>query len=160
MIEYLKIFSLLNKNKIKYIIVGGLAVNIHGIPRATYDIDLLLDMSNENLEKFIFFMKKLGFKPKIPVKIENLLSKEKRKKWIEEKNMKAFSLYNPKFTITEIDVVINTSISYKDAIKNVVYKKIRNIILPVISIKDIIKMKTASARKQDIADIEMLKKLL
>jgi len=127
---------------------------------ATYDIDLLLDMSNENLEKFIFFMKKLGFKPKIPVKIENLLSKEKRKKWIEEKNMKAFSLYNPKFTITEIDVVINTSISYKDAIKNVVYKKIRNIILPVISIKDIIKMKTASARKQDIADIEMLKKLL
>jgi len=160
MTDYLEIFSQLNANKIKYIIVGGLAINIHGIPRATYDIDLLLDMNKENLEKFILLMKKLGFKPKVPVEIEDFLSEEKRKRWIEEKNMKAFSLYNPKFTITEIDVVINTSISYKDAIKNVVHKKICDILLPVISIKDIIKMKTSSSRKQDIADIEMLKKLL
>jgi len=160
MIDYLEIFSQLNANKIKYIIVGGLAINIHGIPRATYDIDLLLDMNKENLEKFIFLMKKLGYKPKVPVKIEDFLSEEKRKKWIKEKNMKAFSLYNSKLILSEIDVVINTTLDYEKAIKNVVYKKVKNIILPVISIKDLIKMKSESSRKQDILDIEMLKKLL
>ena len=45
-INYLKIFS--------HLVVGELAVNIQEIPRATYDIDLLLDISKENLEKFIF----------------------------------------------------------------------------------------------------------
>ena len=160
MIDYLEIFSQLNANKIKYIIVGGLAINIHGIPRATYDIDLLLDMNKENLEKFIFLMKKLGYKPKVPVKIEDFLSEEKRKKWIKEKNMKAFSLYNSKLILSEIDVVINTTLDYEKAIKNVVYKKVKNIILPVISIKDLIKMKSESSRKQDFLDIEMLKKLL
>jgi hypothetical protein len=151
-INYLKIFS--------HLVVGELAVNIQEIPRATYDIDLLLDMSKKNLGKFISLMKKLGFKPKAPVKIEDLLSEEKREKWIKEKNMKAFSLYHPKFILSDIDVIINTTLNYEKTIKNVVYKKVNNISLPVISIKDLTKMKSNSLRKQDISDVEMLEKLI
>lgn len=32
-----KIFSGLNKCKVKYLIAGGVAVNLYGIPRMTYD---------------------------------------------------------------------------------------------------------------------------
>jgi hypothetical protein len=42
MFDYLAIFKKLNERKIKYIVVGGIAVNLHGIPRMTYDIDLIL----------------------------------------------------------------------------------------------------------------------
>lgn len=48
MLDYSGIFKELNAQKIKYIVVGGLAVNLHGIPRATYDIDLLLYLEKES----------------------------------------------------------------------------------------------------------------
>jgi hypothetical protein len=45
------IARLLNKAGAKYILVGGFAVNYHGLPRMTHDIDLLVDPSSENMER-------------------------------------------------------------------------------------------------------------
>ncbi|HUW64376.1 MAG TPA: nucleotidyl transferase AbiEii/AbiGii toxin family protein [Spirochaetia bacterium] len=42
---------LLNTAGAKYILVGGFAVNYHGLPRMTHDIDLLVDPSSENMER-------------------------------------------------------------------------------------------------------------
>jgi hypothetical protein len=53
MLDYLAIFKRLNEKKIKYIVVGGIAVNLYGIPRMTYDLDLLLDLEDENLRRFL-----------------------------------------------------------------------------------------------------------
>ena len=92
-LNYIDIFSELNKNKIKYIVCGGIAVNLLGIPRMTYDVDLLLNMDDDNLKKFLELLKKWGFKPRVPVNIMDFALKENREKWIKEKNMKAFNLY-------------------------------------------------------------------
>ncbi len=50
MIDYLNIFKKLNEKKIRYILAGGIAVNLHGIPRMTYDIDLIVDLEDRNLQ--------------------------------------------------------------------------------------------------------------
>ena len=68
-LDYLGMFKEFNKKKIKYIICGGVAVNLLGIPRMTYDIDLLVKMEDKNLRKLLELFKKWGFKPKVPVKI-------------------------------------------------------------------------------------------
>ncbi|MBZ0181312.1 MAG: hypothetical protein K8F60_02555 [Melioribacteraceae bacterium] len=47
-----KIISLLNRNKVEYVIIGGYAIIIHGFLRATEDIDIVLKMTNENVSKF------------------------------------------------------------------------------------------------------------
>ena len=47
--EYLELFSKLEQFKVRYLICGGLAVNIYGIPRMTADIDLLLDFTEKLL---------------------------------------------------------------------------------------------------------------
>jgi len=65
-VHYIDIFRRLNENKVKYIVVGGLAVNFYGIPRMTYDIDLLLDLEEKNLSRFLALLKTWGFKPKMP----------------------------------------------------------------------------------------------
>ena len=41
-LDYKAIFKELNEAGIDYLVVGGLAVNFHGIPRMTYDIDLMI----------------------------------------------------------------------------------------------------------------------
>lgn len=158
-LNYVEIFREFNKRDIKYILCGGVALNIYGVPRMTYDIDILLKMDVQNIRKFLNLLKKWGFKPRAPLDIMDFAEEAKREKWIKEKNMKAFSLYNDKWVISEIDVLINVSLKYEDAIKNVVYKKIADVRVPLISLRDLIKMKQATGRKQDKADVRLLREL-
>lgn len=160
MLDYFGIFKELNKNKIKYIVVGGMAVNFLGVPRVTYDIDLLLDLADRNLKRFLRLLKNWGFKPRVPVNIMDFADKNKREDWIKNKNMKAFNLVNPDWAISEIDVIINTPVDYRKAAKNLKYFKSQDIAIPTVSINDLIKMKQESNRLQDKKDIENLKKIL
>lgn len=48
----------LSDEQIDYVVVGGLAVQLHGFLRATFDIDLVLAMNNENLARFIAVAKR------------------------------------------------------------------------------------------------------
>ncbi|MCK4422925.1 MAG: hypothetical protein KAV18_02505, partial [Candidatus Omnitrophica bacterium] len=49
--DFLKLCRHLNENKVKYIVIGGMAIIQHGFVRATEDIDLLIEASIENEEK-------------------------------------------------------------------------------------------------------------
>lgn len=160
MLDYLAIFKEFNKKKIKYIVVGGMAVNLHGIPRATYDIDLLLYLEDKNLKKYLALLKSWGFKPKAPVDIMDFAKKEKRMDWIRHKNMKAFNLVNPDWAIREIDIIIDSPVNYRKAIANIKYIRLYDVDIPTISIADLISMKRKSGRLQDKDDIRHLRKIL
>ncbi|MEW5757903.1 MAG: DUF6036 family nucleotidyltransferase [Candidatus Omnitrophota bacterium] len=159
MLDYLGIFKELNKRKIKYIVVGGMAINLYGIPRMTYDLDFILLLENNNIKKFITLMKKWGFKPKVPVNIMDFSNKDKRNDWIKNKNMKAFNLVNLNWGIAEIDIIIDSPVNYEKAYKNIKYISLRNTQIPTIGIDDLIKMKHKTGRKQDLADVKTLMKL-
>ncbi len=49
----------LNGAKIRYLLIGGVAVNLHGFSRATGDLDILISLNTNNLKKFVALMKKL-----------------------------------------------------------------------------------------------------
>ncbi len=159
MLDYLGIFRELNTGGIRYIVVGGMAVNLHGVPRMTYDIDLLLDLDDKNVEKFIALVAGWGFKPKVPVRIEEFADPVKRRDWIANKHMKAFNLVNPEWAIREIDVLIDTPVNYASAEKGKKVIVIHSVPVPIVGIGDLIRMKEHTERQQDAADIRSLKEL-
>ena len=159
MLDYLGIFKEFNAKKIKYLVVGGLAVNFYGIPRMTYDIDILLSLDDENVHAFLGLMKKWDFKPKAPVNMTDFADQVKRKDWIANKNMKAFNFVNPQWGVSEIDIILDSPISYEKAITNVKDVDLKGVLVPTISIKDLIKMKQISNRQQDISDISHLTRI-
>ena len=59
-LDYQTIFTELNKERIHYVVVGGLAVNFHGIPRMTYHIDLIIGLDTENIMKTVTRLKSWG----------------------------------------------------------------------------------------------------
>jgi hypothetical protein len=51
--DHQKFIKLLNKFKVEYLLIGGVAVNLYGYSRGTGDIDVCIGPSNSNKEKLI-----------------------------------------------------------------------------------------------------------
>lgn len=153
---YRNIFRTLNAEKVRYLVVGGVAVNLYGVLRATADLDLVIELTEEDILSFTRAMGKLGYKPRVPVKIEDFADPEKRRNWIEEKNMLVFSLHNPQFRLGNIDVFVDEPFDFDEAYarRHVIF--IDDIEIPLANIDDLIYLKKQASRNQDLADIEGL----
>jgi predicted nucleotidyltransferase len=159
-LDYKAIFKELNKLGIDYLVVGGLAVNFHGVPRMTYDIGLMILPQSENILRLVAKLTQWGYKPKIPVDPKDLADETKRSIWIQNKGMKALNFYSEKLPIGEIDLVFNSPIPYDKLKSRAVKIELQGDRVPVVSIRDLIGLKERAGRKQDLADIESLKTIL
>lgn len=159
-VDYLFFFKGLADKNIDYLLVGGLAVNFHGIPRMTYDIDIMILLEEENVKGLIDQFQDWGYRPRIPENPILLADEKKRKVWSEEKAMKAFTFWNDQAVLKEVDVVFDSPIDYKELKRRAIKIRVQDIEVPVISIHDLIKMKDKSERQQDLSDAEQLKELL
>lgn len=158
MIIYEGILKEFQKKKVKYVLVGGIAVNLLGSLRSTADLDILVEMSDENLAKIVKILKKRGYHVKSPVDPVGIADKNIRRDWIKNKHMKAFNFYKDD-EMKEVDIIIDSPVTYEKAKKDVVKVKAGNITIPVISIDNLIKMKKKANRMVDEFDIEELKRI-
>lgn len=154
-----KIFRALNQHKVRYVVIGGVAVNLHGFARATGDLDIAVSLTDEELNKFIGVVKELGLVPRVPVKLEDLANAKKREEWIKEKNMLVFSVYNPKDPMNQIDVMIQSPVDFETLFRSRVTMKEGDFEIPVASIDDLITLKQHAGRQRDKIDIEALKEI-
>jgi hypothetical protein len=155
-----KIFDVLNNFKVRYLVCGGLAVNIYGIPRMTADIDLLLDFDETNILNFENATKYLLFKSLIPLPINNFINKEERIKIINEKNLIAYSYFNSSAGYMNIDVLLDTPIEFNDLWKQKTERKLGETSIYLVSMEDLIDLKKYANRIQDQKDVLLLSKLL
>ncbi|MCK5580205.1 MAG: hypothetical protein KAJ18_02920 [Candidatus Omnitrophica bacterium] len=158
MIIYEEILESFQEKKVKYVLVGGIAFNLLGGLRNTADLDILVEMSDANLQKVVEILKKHGYGVKQPVDPTGLAHKETREDWIQNKHIKAFNFYKED-GLKEVDIIIESPVSYQDARKDAILIKIGSIRLPVISVDNLIKMKKKAGRAVDRFDIEELRKI-
>lgn len=156
---YFEILEELYKNKVRYLIVGGLSVNLYGVPRVTQDIDIVIAMNKENILKLTSQLVESGYVPRLPVSPDDLADPDKVRDWIENKNLKAFSFYHKKDNYKVVDIVLVHPLDFEMSFKNRTVKKAKDIDVYLASIDDVIKMKEFSGRAQDLSDIEMLNKV-
>lgn len=57
---YEDVFRKLDEEQVEYVVVGGVALVLHGVVRFTADLDLFVELSEANLRKFVNAMKSLG----------------------------------------------------------------------------------------------------
>jgi hypothetical protein len=151
------IFRALNREEVRYLIAGGLAVVAHGHMRFTADIDLILDMEEKNLQKAISVFSSLGYLPRPPVALENFSNPAMRATWMQEKGLKVFSLWNPDHPATEIDLFIEPPIDFEQAYsRNISIELAEDVDVTVIGFDDLILIKRLAGRERDFDDIEKL----
>jgi len=67
---------------------GGIAVNLHGDNRLTGDLDVLVSVSDKNLQKLVSILDELGLISRLPLALVDLARAAARASWGKEKNLK------------------------------------------------------------------------
>ena len=106
------LIKMLADGDVDFVLVGGLAVALHGYPRLTMDVDVVLAMDDKNLRRFIDAAKAAGLQPTIPVPIDALAQPELIEQWHREKGMLDFSLRSPEARATVIDILVRPVVPY------------------------------------------------
>ncbi|MGH9491897.1 MAG: DUF6036 family nucleotidyltransferase [Terriglobales bacterium] len=70
------IFESLQRNEVRYLVLGGIAVALHGVPRATFDVNLLIEASIENARRLLAALGDAGFGTAALVKPEEVVATE------------------------------------------------------------------------------------
>jgi hypothetical protein len=156
---YEAIFSGLHGAQVRYLVVGAVAVNLHGVPRMTADLDLMVDLAETNLRQFVDTIVGLGYRPRVPVEPIEFVDPRKRQEWRENKSMVMFTWIHPTRRYEEIDVFLDNPIDFADAYARRQDVPVQDFTVPLSSVMDLIAMKRMADREQDRSDIEALTRL-
>src|SRR4051794_24347623 len=144
---------------VRYVVVGGVAVVLHGYLRATADLDLVLGMDQRNIETALRTFDRLGFHPRAPVPLHAFGDETERRRWIDEKNLQVFSLWHSKMPGFEIDLFVEPPLPFDDLYSRSIAVELGKTTASLASIDDLIVMKRAAGRPRDLEDIEALLRL-
>lgn len=158
-LDYESFFRGLNDAGVEYVLVGGLAVNFHGVPRMTYDIDIVARPERQNLLRLIGKLDQWGYRPRLLLPPRDLADEEKRSSWVREKNLKAFTFWSDKEPLGEVDVLIDLPMPYKELKEGAVRFDVAGIGVWVICLEHLIRMKRAAGRPQDLCDVDHLQSI-
>ncbi len=141
---FLEFLELLEKNEVEYILIGEMAVNIHGYSRPTGDMDIWMNPTNDNGQKIIKAIDEFGYDVSV----------------LQEKNFEAtdvFFLGQPPFRIDILNKM--HGLNFMECYPRIArYETENNLSIPVLHLNDLIVNKLLSARHKDLDDIENLKK--
>ncbi|GAB5605277.1 hypothetical protein TK5_13570 [Sideroxyarcus sp. TK5] len=149
----------LSEAHVCYVLVGGMAVQLHGYFRATFDVDLVLAMDDENLLRFIGVARQIGLVPSMPVPIDSLRNAAQLEQWHHEKGMLAFALREPQTGGGVVDVLVRPEVSFEQLHKNAVVGELFSQQVMIASIDDLLTMKRCANRDKDKLDIAALEKI-
>lgn len=141
--DFREFIQLLNENSVRYLVVGGYAVAIHGHPRYTKDIDIWIERSFENTTNIVQALIRFGF-DSLGLTQQDFLETD--------------TIIQLGFPPNRIDILTSLSgIDFKDCYPSRKKVSIEGVVVDFIDLENLIKNKIASGRNQDLADLDHLR---
>ena len=138
---YRDVFRSLNDQQARYLVIGGVAVGIHGISRATFDLDLLIEATADNARRVLRALTDAGMGTATLTTPDQLLANE-------------ITILRD---VVQIDIQTRTpGIVFQDAWERRVRLDYRDVPMQVVSRDDLIASKRASGRPVDLEDLRAL----
>ena len=134
--------ELLNANQVRYLVVGGYAVAVHGYPRYTKDVDIWLEPVPENARRVIRALDAFGF-ASLELKAGDFLEPDQ--------------IIQLGYAPNRIDLLTTlTGLDFATCFPSRVVVKIDDLEVNFIGLEDLKASKRAAGRLQDLADLENL----
>src|SRR5688572_1675547 len=156
--SFTEIAVALDNAGVRYLIAGGLAVNAHGYLRYTKDVDIVLQLVPDNIERAFTALKTLGYRPNVPVLSSQFADAKTRQSWITDKNMMVLQFWSDLHLETPIDVFVTEPFAFDEEYIAALIKSLHGSTnVRFVRIETLLKMKELAGRAQDLADMEQLK---
>ena len=146
----------LNAAQVRYLVVGGVAVVLHGYLRTTGDLDLVIQLEHTNLSRALEALQSLGFRPKAPVRFSDFANSETRQSWITTKGLTVLSLASPRLPAFEVDLFASEPFDFDSVYARAADVKLDHVAVRVIGLDDLIDLKLRVGRPQDTTDVAAL----
>lgn len=156
---YRELFQAMNDVGVRYLVVGGVAVNLHGYSRFTGDLDVLVALDDANLDRLALLMEERGFTQRLPIDVRLLSDRKQVQQWIMDKGLTAYTFIDSKLPQFSLDVLAGESLDFDTFEQNKIVIEAEDLSIPVISIDDLIGMKRRANRQKDIEDVAALLEL-
>ena len=144
--EFKELLKSLNRNAIRYLMIEGYAVVLHGYVRNTTDLDLAVAPDADNAERLVKALKDFGFD--VPNLDTDLFTKPN-------------SLIRMGFEPLKVEILnYLRGVDVEDAFRNRKEINVDGVDINLISITDLIANKRAVGRHIDLADVEELERRL
>jgi tRNA nucleotidyltransferase/poly(A) polymerase len=135
------VFRFFQQHKVRYMVIGGVASVLYGVPRATFDLDILIEATTENAQQLLAALMEAGFGTAAMTNAKEIVEHE-------------ITVFNDR---VRIDVQTSTpGVSFEDAWRRRKTLTYQGQDFFVLSREDLIANKRASARKVDLEDVRLL----
>ncbi len=140
--DFKEFIGSLNANHVRYLVIGGYAVALHGHPRYTKDIDIWIDLSPENAAKIVQALEQFGFES-LQLQADDFLTPDQ-----------VIQLGYPP---NRIDIITTPpGVEFESCYASRMEVEIAGVLVKFIDLENLKKSKRAAGRLQDLADIENL----
>jgi hypothetical protein len=152
----------LARHEVDFIVCGGVAAILHGVPRITLDLDIAIDWSEPNIRRLITAMEALSLKPKMPIPADALLRPGAVEEMREGKKALVFTFRDPEDTLRHIDVFLTKELSYTVLKDHVRRHSLEGAQINVLEPRYLLMLKESidPPRDKDLLDIKTLRKLV
>ena len=154
---YHDVFTELAREGVRFVVVGGVAVNLQGVPRFTADLDIAVALDGKNLLAAGAALTRLGLVPRLPVPVEQLGDEAIVRSWIEERNLQAFTFHDPRTPLREVDLLLTSPVPWAEIESTADVLEAGGQRIAVASIETLTRMKSGTGRPQDASDIAALR---
>ena len=143
--DFKEFIVLLNEHQVKYLVVGGYAVNYHGYPRYTRDIDFWIWLDSNNIDRLLDALHAFGF-GSLGLSLEDFSNPNS-----------IIQLGHEPF---RIDLMMQIDgVHFGEAFERREERKLEGVKVNFIALPDLIESKKAAGRFKDLADAEELNKI-
>ncbi len=135
------VFASFHKHHVKYLVIGGIAAVLHGVPRATFDLDILIEATEENAQRLLDAMIEARLGTATLIDVQELLAQE-------------ITIFQDRI---RIDVQTKTpGLEFETAWQHKETMEYQHRTFYVLSRQDLIASKRAAGRTIDLEDVRLL----
>jgi hypothetical protein len=154
--NFREIIQYFNYEQISYVVVGGMAVILHGWQRSTVALDLVIRLEDDNIRGALRILRDFGLKPRLPINPLDFCDESIRKQWIEQRGMMALSFFHPTGTTVGVDLLVQYPMDYDLLVSQSMKGDLNGVEIRYCGFDHLIEMKKAAGRKIDLSDVQEL----
>jgi len=140
--DFKEFIESLNKNNVRYLVIGGFAVAFHGHPRYTKDIDVWIGMSQENAVNMVKALEEFGF-ASLGLKEDDFTAPDQ--------------IIQLGYPPERIDILTTPpGVNFEECYARRVQTEMDGVLVNFIDVENLKRNKKAAGRHQDLADVENL----